>query len=104
MSDITTFGFVGIIACAAILGYAVAQAFASRSGRRYWAVSGAVIGLGMLALTAFVANPGEVKPDGVLYEPFFVFGPLGYLLMLTGAGAVVVRLVRRLTHRMPAAD
>ncbi|MFI6428971.1 DUF3955 domain-containing protein [Rhodococcus oryzae] len=100
----TTFTFVGIIGCAAILGYAVAQAFASRSGRRYWAVSGAAIGLGIFALTVFVANPGEVKPDGVLYEPFFMFGPLGYLLMVAGAGAVVVRLGRGLAHRKPAAN
>ncbi|WP_169888248.1 DUF3955 domain-containing protein [Rhodococcus tukisamuensis] len=104
MSDITTFGFVAIVACAAILGYALTQAFAARSGRRFWAVSATVIGLGLLALTGFVANPGEVKPEGVLYEPFFAFGPLGYLLLLAGAGAVVVRLGRQLGHRMLAAN
>jgi hypothetical protein len=102
MFDITAFGFVVIAACAAILGYAVAQVFSSRSGRRYWAVSAAMIGIGVLALTVYVANPGEVGPDGVLHEPFFALAPLGYLLMLAGAGAVLARLGRQLGHRMPA--
>lgn len=103
MLGITTFGFVAIAACAAVLGYAVAQAISSRSGRRYWAVSAAVIGLGVLALTGYVANPGEVTPDGALHEPFFALAPLGFLLMLVGAGAVLARLGHQLGHRTLAA-
>jgi peptidoglycan/LPS O-acetylase OafA/YrhL len=99
MLGITTFGFVTIAACAAALGYAMAQAISSRSGRRYWAVSAMVIGLGILALAVSVANPSEVKPDGVLYEPFFAFTPLGFLLMLVGAGAVLARLGRQFGNR-----
>ncbi|MFG1782543.1 DUF3955 domain-containing protein [Rhodococcus oryzae] len=102
MFDITAFGFVVIAGCAAILGYAVARVFSSRSARRYWAVSAAMIGIGVLALTVYVANPGEVGPDGVLHEPFFALAPLGYLLMLAGAGTVLARLGRQLGHRMPA--
>ncbi|MFG1785145.1 DUF3955 domain-containing protein [Rhodococcus oryzae] len=103
MIGITTFGFVVIATCAAILGYALARATSSRSGRPYWAVSAAVIGLGVLALAVYVANPGEVKPDGALHEPFFALAPLGYLMMFVGAAAVLVWLGRRLGHRLTTA-
>lgn len=52
----------------------------------------AMIGAGTVALLAFRLIGGEVGPDGMLNEPFYLLG-MGYLLLIAGIAGLMASVL-----------